>query len=70
MFKDNLITIKKDLKQHNRSRTKLLEYYISTRLNKNIAAYYEDILDSYDYLDNRNELNLLKKMSSKRNSRK
>lgn len=70
MFKDNLIDIKQDLKQHNRSKTKLLEHYILTRLNKNIAAYYEDILDSYDYLNNRNELNLLKKMSSKRNPRK
>lgn len=66
MFKQELLSIRNDLNKHHRDKSKLLEYYINTRLNKTIDAYYSDIMDSYNYLNNRNEFNMIKRMSRKK----
>ena len=66
MFKQELLLIRNDLNKHHRDKSKLLEYYINTRLNKTIDAYYSDIMDSYNYLNNRNEFNMIKRMSRKK----
>ena len=63
MFKQELLSIRNDLNKHHRDKSKLLEYYINTRLNKTIDAYYSDIMDSYNYLNNRDEFNMIKRMS-------
>ena len=51
MFKQELLSIRNDLNKHHRDKSKLLEYYINTRLNKTIDAYYSDIMDNYNYLN-------------------
>lgn len=66
MFEQELLLIRNDLNKHHRDKSKLLEYYINTRLNKTIDAYYSDIMDSYNYLNNRNEFNMIKRMSRKK----
>ena len=66
MFKQELLLIRNDLNKHHRDKSKLLEYYINTRLNKSIDAYYSDIMDNYNYLNNRNEFNMIKRMSRKK----
>lgn len=66
MFKQELLLIRNDLNKHHRDKSKLLEYYINTRLNKTIDAYYSDIMDNYNYLNNRNEFNMIKRMSRKK----
>lgn len=66
MFEQELLSIKSDLNKHHRDKSKLLEYYINTRLNKTIDAYYSDIMDNYNYLNNRNEFNMIKRMSRKK----
>lgn len=66
MFKQELLSIRNDLNKHHRDKSKLLEYYINTRLNKTIDAYYSDIMDSYNYLNNRDEFNMIKRMSRKK----
>lgn len=66
MFKQELLSIRNDLNKHHRDKSKLLEYYINTRLNKTIDAYYSDIMDNYNYLNNRNEFNMIKRMSRKK----
>lgn len=66
MFKQELLLIRNDLNKHHRDKSKLLEYYINTRLNKTIDAYYSDIMDSYNYLNNRDEFNMIKRMSRKK----
>jgi hypothetical protein len=66
MFKQELLSIRNDLNKYHRDKSKLLEYYINTRLNKTIDAYYSDIMDSYNYLNNRNEFNMIKRMSRKK----
>lgn len=66
MFEQELLMIRNDLNKHHRDKSKLLEYYINTRLNKTIDAYYSDIMDSYNYLNNRDEFNMIKRMSRKK----
>lgn len=66
MFKQELLLIRNDLNKYHRDKSKLLEYYINTRLNKTIDAYYSDIMDSYNYLNNRDEFNMIKRMSRKK----
>lgn len=66
MFKQELLSMRNDLNKHHRDKSKLLEYYINTRLNKTIDAYYSDIMDSYNYLNNRDEFNMIKRMSRKK----
>lgn len=66
MFEQELLSIRNDLNKHHRDKSKLLEYYINTRLNKTIDAYYSDIMDSYNYLNNRDEFNMIKRMSRKK----
>ena len=66
MFEQELLLIRNDLNKHHRDKSKLLEYYINTRFNKTIDAYYSDIMDSYNYLNNRDEFNMIKRMSRKK----
>ena len=66
MFEQELLLIRNDLNKHHRDKSKLLAYYINTRLNKTIDAYYSDIMDSYNYLNNRDEFNMIKRMSRKK----
>ena len=66
MFKQELLSIRNYLNKYHRDKSKLLEYYINTRLNKTIDAYYSDIMDSYNYLNNRDEFNMIKRMSRKK----
>ncbi len=66
MFKQELLSIRSDLNKYHRDKSKLLEYYINTRLNKTIDAYYSDIMDSYNYLNNRDEFNMIKRISRKK----
>ncbi len=66
MFEQELLLIRNALNKHHRDKSKLLEYYINTRLNKTIDAYYSDIMDNYNYLNNRNEFNMIKRMSRKK----
>ena len=66
MFEQELLLIRNDLNKHHRDKSKSLEYYINTRLNKTIDAYYSDIMDSYNYLNNRDEFNMIKRMSRKK----
>ena len=66
MFEQELLLIRNDLNKHHRDKSKLLEYYINTRLNKTIDAYYSDIMDNYNYLNNRNEFNMIKRISRKK----
>lgn len=66
MFVDELKLIQLELNKHHRDKSKLLEYYINTRLNKTIDSYYSDIMDNYNYLNNRNEFNMMKRISRKK----
>lgn len=43
----------KDINKHKRPKENLLEYFVSMRLDKSIQIYYKQLLESVDYLANR-----------------
>lgn len=43
----------KDINNHKRPKENLLEYFVSMRLDKSIQTYYKQLLESVDYLSNR-----------------
>ncbi len=43
----------KDINKHKRPKENLLEYFVSMRLDKSIQIYYKQLLESVDYLSNR-----------------
>ena len=43
----------KDINKHKRSKENLLEHFVSMRLDKSIQTYYKQLLESVDYLANK-----------------
>ena len=60
-FSSNINTIIKDLSFYHRNRNDLINMYVQERLNKSLQEYYHSILKTFDYLNSRNDVNLLKK---------
>lgn len=58
----NLLTIKKELSSRHRNKKELEYYYVNKRLEKSLSTYYEELSNSFDYLDNRQCDNVLKKL--------
>ena len=63
MLKDELNKILSDLNKHNRSKAQLLEYFVAARLDASLNTYYDEILESYEFLKSRNQLKLAKKIN-------
>lgn len=64
MFKDNLLDIQSELKQHHNDKNDLLASYIESRLNKSLEVYYESVLNSYNTILNctNNQMKIIKKV--------
>lgn len=60
MFKYKLLELKKDIDQH---RSIDISKLVSTRLDKTLKAYVEQLEHSYNNLLRRNSLKILKKLS-------
>ena len=54
--------ILKDLSLYHRNKNDLKILYINERLNKSLETYYKELSSSLDYLSNRNQENLAKKV--------
>ena len=52
----------KDLSLYHRNKSDLKILYINERLNKSLETYYKELSSSLDYLSNRNQENLAKKV--------
>ena len=52
----------KDLSLYHRNKNDLKILYINERLNKSLEIYYKELSSSLDYLSNRNQENLAKKV--------
>lgn len=63
MFKHQLSSILKDLNKHKRNKSQLLEEAVQKRLDLSLQNYYRDILESYEFLSNRNALKLARKLN-------
>lgn len=65
-FKSKLYNISKDLKDHKRTRSELFKNSVEDRLEQALLAYDKDIAESYNYLQYRQGLRVLKKMNRKK----
>ena len=63
MIEECCLKMLKDLNQYKRSKEDLTLFYVNERLNKSLESYIEDITKSEKYLNNRKELNLLRKIN-------
>ncbi len=59
---NKLMEIKDDLARHHRDKKYLEVYYLQSRLNATLSAYYKDLEYSINYLNNRKEENIFKKL--------
>ena len=56
--------ILKEMSNHHRDKAELLEYYIITRLNKSLSVYYDSLIKSSEYLEQRkNKLKVMKNIN-------
>ena len=53
----------RDLSNHHRSRQDLDFHYVVNRLSTSLHNYYEDLDKDVHYLENREEIKLMKRMS-------
>ena len=60
-FHHNIEEMLDDLSHHHRSKDELVTLYIQNRLNKSLSTYYQELMKTYEYLDYRNDDNLIKK---------
>lgn len=63
MFKSQLKYILNDLDKHKRPKQQILAECIQTRLDRSLQSYYQDLMESYNYLCQRNALRLAKKLN-------
>lgn len=62
-FKSNLLSIKKELANHHRDKSQLGTYYLQERLAESLKTYYKEVKNSYLYLEQRDEMKIIKKMN-------
>lgn len=65
MFNNLLLEIKKDLSMHHNEPEDVLSRCIQKRLNKSLETYIESLDISYDYLYDKNDLNIMRKLIKK-----
>lgn len=62
VLEDNIKNMLADLKLHKRDKANLLEVFIEKRLNASLKAYYDEIMQSYNSLLNKDNLRAMKKI--------
>lgn len=62
-FKTNLKHILTELQHYKRDKQVILETAIQKRLDKSLQSYYQDLVESYDFLVNCNSLRMAKRLN-------
>ena len=62
-FKTNLKHILTELQYHKRDKQVILETAIQKRLDKSLQSYYQDLVESYEFLANCNSLRMAKRLN-------
>lgn len=63
MFKHKLYIINKDLANHHRTKSEIMERSVAERLDKALLSYMDSLDKSYDYLKYRDNIRVLKNMN-------
>lgn len=50
-----------DLSEHHRDKSELLTHYVNSRLDKSLKNYYEELMQTYDYLTRRDAERVLRR---------
>lgn len=62
-FTERILSMQAELEKYKRDKDDLLCSYVSDRLTKSLVSYQDDLETSLKYLENRKQLNLMKKMN-------
>ena len=62
-FSKILYNMLKDLSSYHRDKNILLQFYINQRLNDSLKVYYKELSQSIDYLSDKNNIRVLKKLN-------
>ena len=65
MFKQKLESIQSDLLGHKNSSDEVMYKLINDRLNKSLDAYIKSLSISFEYVSNKNSLNVMNKLVRK-----
>lgn len=65
-FKSKLYNISEDLKLHSRDRNELFQQSVEERLQQALLSYDKEIAESYNYLQYRGSLRVLKKLNRRK----
>lgn len=65
-FKSKLYNILTDLEEHRRNRDVVIQESIEGRLQKTLDNYNKTIIDSYNYLSQRESFNVMKKLNRRK----
>lgn len=60
MTDKDLYNIIDDLNRYKRDKSKLLTFYVNERLNKSLETYYKELSSSFDYLNHRDGVKVMK----------
>lgn len=63
LFRDKLYDILEDLSKHKHTKSEAMSIHIQNRLDIALKSYLESINESFEYLSQRDEFNILKKMN-------
>lgn len=61
---NNLELIIKELDNYKRNKEQLMYKYINDRLTKSLNSYYKELSDSVNFLNSKEELNIIKKINN------
>lgn len=62
-MENKLYNIIEDLNKYKRNKEDLLPEYINKRLNKSLAVYYKQLMNSFDFLKYKNSETVIKNMN-------
>lgn len=63
LLKDTCLKMLQDLENYKRPKSALLKLYLIKRLSDSVSSYVAELDKSSNYLDHRDNLNLLRKLS-------
>lgn len=62
-----LLDMLKDIKEHQRDSSTLLEGYVQARLDKSLQTYYSELIESFNSLQRFDEVKKLRQFTKKSN---
>lgn len=62
-FSNILYNMLSDLSHYHRDKATLIQSYVNARLNESLKVYYKELSQSIDYLSDKNNIRVMKKLN-------